>query len=110
MVCVFLGVLGVFLPLLPTTPFLLLAAYLFSRSSERFYNWLMNHRIVGNYIRNYREKKGISLKVKISSLSLLWVTILYSAFFVVGLLWVKILLLLIAAAVSIHILSFKTLR
>ena len=68
-VSVLLGILGIILPLLPTTPFLLLAAASYAKSSEKFYNWLINNRFFGNYIRNYREGKGIPLRVKISAIS-----------------------------------------
>ena len=68
---VLLGILGIFLPLLPTTPFLLLAALCYSRSSERFYQWLVTNRWFGEYIRNYREGRGITSKHKISILCLL---------------------------------------
>jgi len=105
-----LGVLGIFLPLLPTTPFLLLAAACYARSSKRFYNWLLNNKWFGNYIKNYREKKGVPLKVKLSSISLLWITILFSALFVVDILLFRIILILIATGVTIHILSIRTLR
>ncbi len=103
-----LGMLGIVLPLLPTTPFLLLAVYCYARSSEKLYFWLLNHKVFGEYIKNYREKKGIPLKLKIWVLSLLWLTISYSAFFVVGLIWVRILLLLIATGVTIHIFKIPT--
>ncbi len=105
----FLGVLGIFLPLLPTTPFLLLSAFLYARSSEKFYTWLTTHKYLGPFIRNYTEKKGIPLKAKITAISLLWATMLVSIIFIVPLTAVKIILLIIAAAVTIHILSFKTL-
>ena len=105
-----LGVLGIFLPLLPTTPFLLLAAACYARSSKRFYNWLLNNKWFGNYIKNYREKKGVPLKVKLSSISLLWITILFSVVFIVQVLLFRIILILIAAGVTIHILSIRTLR
>ena len=62
-----LGIIGIFLPLLPTTPFLLLAAACYARSSKRFYNWLLNNKWFGNYIKNYRERKGIPLQIKIIS-------------------------------------------
>ena len=105
-----LGVLGIFVPLLPTTPFLLLAAACYVRSSKRFYNWLLNNKWFGNYIKNYREKKGVPLKVKLSSLSLLWITILFSAVFVVDIFFVRIILILIATCVTIHILYIRTLK
>jgi len=105
-----LGVLGIFLPLLPTTPFLLLAAACYVRSSKRFYNWILNNKWFGNYVKNYQEKKGVPLKVKILSVSLLWITIIFSAVFIVHILFVRIILILIAIGVTIHILSIRTLK
>lgn len=100
----------IFLPLLPTTPFLLLTAALYFKGSPRLYNWLLNHRHFGPYIRNFRENKAIPLRAKIISLVLMWGTMLYCIFFLIPFLWVKILLGLIAAGVTYHILSFKTLK
>jgi len=105
-----LGIVGVFLPLLPTTPFLLLAAACYARGSKRFYDWLLNNRWFGSYIKNYREGRGISLKLKVITLALLWGTITYSAFFVVDALYWRIILLVIAVGVTIHILKTRTLR
>ena len=105
-----LGVLGIFLPILPTTPFLLLAAFCYARSSEKFYIWLLTNRWFGEYIRNYREKRGVPLKVKIYTLLLLWITILSSAYFFVPVVWGKILLLMIAIGVSWHLIYIKTLE
>lgn len=105
-----LGILGIFLPLLPTTPFLLLTATLYFRGSPRLYNWIMNHKQLGPYIRNFRENKAIPLRAKIFSVSLLWITILYCIFFVVPHVWLKITFFLIASGVTYHILSFKTLK
>ncbi len=102
-----LGIIGIFLPILPTTPFLLLAAACFARSSKRFYNWLLNNRWFGNYIKNYREGKGVPLKVKVLSISLLWIAIIFSAFFWVSILFVKFILILVAIGVTIHILSIR---
>lgn len=104
------GIIGIFLPILPTTPFLLLAAACYARSSKRFYNWLLNNKWFGNYIKNYREGKGVPLKVKILSISFLWITIIFSAVFVVTILFVRVILILIAVAVTIHILSIRTLK
>ena len=105
-----LGIIGVFLPLLPTTPFLLLTAALYVRSSPRLYHWLLHQKYLGNYIRNFRENKAIPLRAKIISISLIWITILNCIFFIAPYLWLKILLLLIAIGTSYHILSFKTLK
>ena len=98
------------LPVLPTTPFLLLTAACYVRSSDKLYAWLMNHKWFGEHIRNYREKKAIRLSSKVIALSSLWLTILYSIFFVVKTIYMQLLLAAIVLAVSAHILHFKTLR
>jgi len=103
-----LGIIGIVLPLLPTTPFFLLSAALFLRSSRRLYNWLLYHKYFGKYIQNYLYHKTITLKSKIYSVSLLWIFILFSVFFIVDHLLIKLLLLTIASGVTLHILSFKT--
>ena len=105
-----LGILGVFLPLLPTTPFLLLAAACYAKGSERFYNWLLNNRWFGNYISSYRQGKGLPLRLKALTISLLWITIGYSAAFVVHSLALRIVLILIAIGVTTHILFIRTLK
>ena len=105
-----LGTLGIFLPLLPTTPFLLLAAFCYARSSRRFYDWLLTNRWFGAYIRNYREGRGIALHHKIVALTLLWSTIGFSAACATDKLWLRLLLLLIATGVTIHLLWIKTYR
>ena len=105
-----LVIVGIFVPLLPTTPFLLLAAACFIRSSEKLYLWLITNKYLGSYIKNYREGRGISLGQKIFILSLLWITIGLSIIFATDLLIVRLLLCAIASAVTIHILRFKTLR
>ena len=73
-----LGIIGMFLPILPTTPFLLLSAWLFSKSSQRLNHFLLNNRVFGNYIRNYRSGQGILMRTKIFSIILLWAAIMYS--------------------------------
>lgn len=108
LISLFLGIIGVFLPLLPTTPFLLLSAALFMKSSTRLYNWLMNHKYLGKHLKNYLLHKTISKKSKISALSLLWLAILATIIIIIDKLIIKILLLVIAIAVTIHILSFKS--
>ena len=105
-----LGIIGIFLPLLPTTPFILLAASCYAKSSKRLYDWLLNNRWFGNYVRNYREGKGIPFRIKILSISFLWIVIGYSVIFVVDIIFIRIILLLIAVGVTIHILSIKTLK
>ena len=104
-----LGVIGIFLPVLPTTPFLLLSAALYMRSSGRLYNWLMSHRHLGPYIKNFMVHKSIPLKVKIISVSMVWITLLYCAVFVADHWAFRLFFVLLAACISAHILSYKTL-
>ena len=108
-VALVLGVVGVFLPLLPTTPFLLLAAALYFRSSPRLYDWLLTHPRLGTYIRNFRENKAIPLRVKIVSVTLVWITLLYCAFFVAHNIYMSLLFLVLAVGITVHILHYKTL-
>lgn len=103
------GIVGVFVPILPTTPFLLLSAACYIRSSKRFYNWLISNRLFGDYVRNYIEQRGVPLRLKVSSLALLWIAIGCSAAFATDTLWVRIVLVVIAIAVTAHILSLRTL-
>jgi hypothetical protein len=103
-----LGVIGMFLPLLPTTVFLLFAAYCYARSSLRFYNWLITNRWFGAYIRNYREGRGLPLGQKVFTILLLWLTIGYAVGFVVSTWWLKTILIGIACAVTLHLLRIKT--
>ena len=105
-----LGVVGVFLPVLPTTPFLLLSATLFLRSSQKLYDWLLSHPYLGDYIRNFKEHKAIPLRVKVVSVSLVWITLLYCALFVAREWWMSAMFIAIALGVSIHILHYKTLN
>lgn len=103
-----LGVLGIFLPVLPTTPFLLLSATCYFHGSKRLYTWLMNHRRLGPYIRSFREDKSIPLRVKIVSVTMVWATLLYCAVFVTEIIWLKALFMILAIGITWHILSYKT--
>ncbi len=105
---VVLGVLGIFLPVLPTTPFLLLAAACFVRSSPRFYQWLVEHPKLGKYIIYYLEGKGIPRRAKWMAIAMIWLTITLSALLVVPIVWVKVLMFAIAISVSIYILRQPT--
>ena len=105
-----LGVLGAFLPVLPTTPFLLLAAALFLRGNKDRYEWLLAHPKLGPYITNFMIHKAIPLRVKIVSVSLVWITLLNCAIFVAEHWALKAFFLVLAIAISIHILSYKTLK
>jgi hypothetical protein len=104
-----IGLVGVVVPLLPTTPFLLLAAACFVRSSDTLYNRLLSNRLLGGFIRDYREQRGVTARAKITALVVLWGVIGYTALMVVDLIWVRVLLATIAIAVTVHLLRMKTL-
>lgn len=106
--CVALGIVGMFLPVLPTTPFLLLATVCYARSSQKFYDWLTTNRWCGSYILNYREGRGISLRLKVTTILLLWITISLTAGFAVTLWWGRLILLAVAIGVTFHLLWIKT--
>lgn len=103
-----LGVIGIFLPVLPTTPFLLLAAACFMRSSKRFYLWLVNHPQLGPWIVDYLEGQGIPLKGKVYAIGLMWLSISLSCY-LVPLFWARLFMLTSAVLVSLYILKQKTL-
>jgi len=102
-----IGMIGIILPILPTTPFLLITAAAYAKSSKKFYKRLLNNRILGSYIRNYREGKGMPIKVKVITLILLWITIAISLLFMNNLIWIQLILLIVASMVSIHILFIR---
>ncbi len=82
-----LGVIGIALPLLPTTPFLLLAAACFMRGSDRMYRWLTQNRVFGRYLRDYQEQRGVTLRVKVVALTVMWASLLYSMYTLPALRW-----------------------
>jgi uncharacterized membrane protein YbaN (DUF454 family) len=117
MVCLFLGAIGIVLPILPTTPFLLAAAACFCKSSSRMYNWLLNNRWFGEYIKNYREGRGLPLKTKITALTVLWLTIGFSTVFLLNrflqpqlVIPMQLIMVAVAVGVSIHILRLPTFK
>ena len=107
-ISVTLGVLGIFLPVLPTVPLLLLALACFARSSDRFYLWLRNHTHFGPIIRPYLEGQGMSRTSKRKAIALLWISIAVSVLFLVEVPWVKGLLLIIALGVTCYLYRLPT--
>ena len=101
------GIVGILVPVLPTTPFLLLAASFYARGSRKFHNWLLNNRILGAYLKHYVNGKGISLRVKLLTILLLWSAISFTVAFVIDELVVRIILILVAIGVSVHITLIK---
>lgn len=107
---VVVGVIGLFLPLVPTVPLLLLAAACFARSSERFHSWLVEHRHLGPLIRDYLQGAGIPLRAKVAAIGTVWVSVPVSAFMFVPVVWVRVMLLLIAVGVTLYLLRLPTRR
>ena len=103
-----IGVIGIFLPLLPTTIFLILASICFLKSSPKANDWLRNHKILGGYIDNYQNKTGLTRNSKIINIVTLWTSISLSAFLLTNELYIRIILLAIAIGVTIHLLMIKT--
>ena len=104
-----LGVIGIFIPVLPTTPFLLISAYCYLRSSKRMYNWLIHHRVLGIYIYNYLEYRAVPRNTKIGALVFLWLTLTISMLLISN--WhVRPILLIVGICVSIHLFTLKTLN
>ena len=102
-----LGGLGIFLPLLPTTPFLLLAAFCFLRGSPRMHAWLMSHRILGPYIRDFQEGRGIPLRSKCIALALMWPSLALSAS-IMPVPWARWFLLIPGIGVTIYLWRLPT--
>ena len=102
-----LGIIGIFLPVLPTTPLLLLTAFCYYRGSSRMYDWLMRHPKLGPYIRNFRENRMIPRRVKAYILTMLWASLLFCAY-ILDPIWLKCLMMFIAIGVTIHILSYRS--
>lgn len=105
-----LGCVGIVVPVLPTTPFLLLSAACYYKGSQRMHRWLLNNRWFGNYIKNYKEGKGLSLRAKGFTLALLWLVIGFSALVMMNMLIIQVILLAVAVGVSLHIFSLPTFK
>ena len=104
-----LGIVGVFIPVLPTTPFLLLSSFCYIHSSKRLYNWLINHKVFGEYIYNYITYRAVKQSTKIGALIFLWASLIISMT-IASNLHLRIFLLAVGVGVSIHLLTLKTLR
>jgi len=105
-----IGCIGLILPILPTTPFLILAAACYGRGSDRIYGWMMRNRLFGEFIKNYLEGKGIKSRQKIITLVFLWVMIIFTTAYIIENMIIRIFLLIIAFTVSVHILKLPTVQ
>lgn len=106
-VAVILGVIGIVLPLLPTTPFLLLALACYMRGSRRMARWMVSNRLFGRYLMDYHAGLGIPLKTKVWALTIMWASLALSAY-LVPIPWVRPLLLIPGIGVTIYLWRYKT--
>jgi len=102
------GVIGIFLPIMPTVPFLLLAAACFAKSSDRFHRWLMEHNHLGPLLHDYLKGAGIPLRAKMMAISMIWVSFPTSVILFANALWLKALLIAAAVAISSYLLFLPT--
>jgi uncharacterized protein len=103
-----LAIVGIFLPLLPTVPLLLLAAACFGRSSARLQCWLLGHPRLGPLVNDYLHGESIPRQAKIKAVALLWLSIVLSALFLAEGLWLRLLLVVIGAGVTVYLLRLPT--
>ena len=102
-----LGTIGIIIPILPTTPFILLASFCYIRSSKRLYYWLINHKLFGKYIYDYLVHKSVKKSAKITAITLLWLSLGITIYLINS--YISFILIFIGIVVSIHIISLKTL-
>lgn len=101
--CIGLGITGIFIPILPTTPFLLAAIYLYMRSSKSGVKMILRNKYLSPYVASYFSKNGIPLRILLRTLILLWLTLGVSCFFVRDNLYLEILLLTVGIGVTVHL-------
>ena len=106
-ICFALGIIGLVLPIMPTTPFLILSAVLFAKSSDKFYKWLVTHKIFGRFIKDYLKYKAIPMEYKIGYILILWVSFSVSAYFI-NINYIRVIIYIILIIATIKILSIKT--
>ena len=103
------GITGIFVPVLPTTPFLLISAVCYMKGSGRMYNWLVNHKILGAFLKQYFEYRAVSRRTKIVSITFLWTGILISIVFFIESVLIRIIVAAVAVGVTIHIIKIRNL-
>lgn len=108
-IALLLGLIGMAIPVFPTTPFLLLSAYCFMKSSEKMYKWMLSNRLFGDYLYSYITYRAILRKTKITTIIFLWLMLLVS-FLLVAVLPVRIFLILVGIGVTVHLLMLPTLN
>lgn len=101
-----LAIIGLFVPGLPTTPFVLLSAALYSKSSERLYNWLLSNKLLGPRIKNYQQQKGVTLRGKYKIIALMLSMVLFSSFFILNKIFLLQVIILSAGVIGVIVVRF----
>lgn len=99
------GVVGLFLPLIPSVPFLLLSVICFSRSSECFHSWLVQHKQLGPMLKSYLMHGAVPLRAKVLAIAMVWVSFPVTSFLFVEKVWLRVVLLCVAACVTLYLLA-----
>ena len=109
-ICVGLGVIGIFVPGMPSTVFFLIAAACYVRSSDRLYNKLLSNKVIGQHIRNFREKRAMPMRAKVTALAMGWTAITLSTLLAIEDTALRVLMLVLGIIMTVVILSVKTLK
>ena len=102
------GVIGIFLPVLPTTPLVLLSAWCFYRGSERFHDWITNHPYFGPIIEEYGDEEGMTRESKVKAIGLTWTAVLLTSIFLLDSLFMRVMIIAVAVIGTIVLLRIKT--
>jgi len=105
-----IGAIGLFLPVIPTTPLLILAAACYYRGSDRLHNWILSSRWFGETIKNYQEGRGLTRDTKVRAISMMWAMILISAWFFVSNLFIRVAIICVAIGVTVYLARLPTLE
>jgi uncharacterized protein len=105
---VILGIVGIFIPVIPTTPSFLAATWCFMKTSDRLYHWILYNRLFGKYLRNYVEGKGIPITIKIFLITLCWLMLAYSILYIFNNVVIDVMLVIIGVAITVQLLIEKT--
>lgn len=103
-----LGIIGIVLPILPTTPFLLLSLTCYAKSSDRLYNFVLSNKYLAPYVEGFISDSGIPVKIKIKAISMIWIAIGSTVLFFINKIYLRLMLLMIASVVSLYIWTRNT--
>jgi uncharacterized membrane protein YbaN (DUF454 family) len=109
-IALIIGAIGLFLPVIPTTPLVILAAACYYRGSDRLHTWILSSRWFGETIKNYQEGKGLTRNTKVRAISMMWIMILISAWFFIRNLFVRVAIICVAIGVTFYLVRLPTLE